>query len=284
MASTRANVSFAVNDGEEPTLVRVASLSILPTKWDKEANTKKIERMVRDAAKQGARFVITPEGVLEGYVVNEVINEKDTVKKQELTHLFFELAEPIGGKYIEYFRKLADKLNIHLILGFLEADGEKLYNTAALIGKGGQLVGKYRKTHFAQGYDVNPPGYTPGNEYPVFDLGYMKVGIMICFDRTLPEPARLLALGGADLIACPAYGGWGKLNTWRMRIRANENDVYVVFTHPRQSLIIDRSGELLAERSEMDAMVISDIPVSEPTRSNSRISNRRPETFKGLSA
>ncbi len=272
------------SSGEEPTSVRVASLSILPTKWDKDANTTKIERMVRDAAKQGARFVITPEGVLEGYVVNEVINEKDPVKKQELTHQFRELAEPIDGKYIVHFRKLADELNIYLILGFLEADGEKFYNTAALIGKDGELIGKYRKTHFAQGYDVNPPGYTPGDEYPVFDMGYMKVGMMICFDRTLPEPARLLALGGADLIACPAYGGWGELNTWRMRIRANENNVYVIFTHPNQSLIIDRNGELLAEKSEVDAIVMSDILVSGYKKSNSRISNRRPETFKGLSA
>jgi len=267
---------------EQPDTVRVASLSILPKKWDKEANSEKIERMVRGAAEQGARLVVTPEGVLEGYVVNEVIGEQDSAKKQTLTRRFHELAEPIDGPYIKRFRRLSDELNIHLVLGFLEVDGDRFYNTAALLGPAGELVGMYRKTHFAQGYDVNPPGYTPGKDYPVFDIGSMNVGMMICFDRTLPEPARLLALGGADLIVCPAYGGYGELNRWRMRVRANENDVPVIFTHPQQSLIIDRTGSPLAEKTEADAMVLSDIPVTGRTCPNPRLSNRRPETFDDL--
>ena len=264
--------------------VRVASLSILPKKWDKDANSKKIERMVREAAERGAQLVITPEGVLEGYVVNEVNGEQDSAKKKALTRRFHELAEPIDGRYIKRFQRLSDELDIHLVLGFLEVDSDRLYNTAALLGPAGELVGKYRKTHFAQGYDVNPPGYTPGKDYPVFDTGSIKVGVMICFDRALPEPARLLALGGADLIVCPAYGGYGELNRWRMRVRANENDVHVVFTHPQQSLIIDRTGSPLAEKTEADAIVLSDIPSTGPTRTNPRLRNRRPETFDKLNS
>ena len=270
--------------GHQSRSVRVASLSILPKKWDKPANADKIERLVREAAKQGAQFVITPEGVLEGYVVNEVIREKDPAKKAKLTQQFRDIAEPIDGKYIRRFRKLADELDIHLILGFLEADGTKFYNTVVLIGPDGKWIGKYRKTHFAQGYEVNPPGYTPGNRYPVFDVGPLKVGMMICFDRTLPEPARLLALGGADLIACPAYGGWGELKTGRMGIRANENDVPGVFPHPHQSLIIDRSGRLVGEKNGTDSMILRDIPISQPTRTSGRFKLRRPETFKKLAS
>ena len=262
--------------------VRVASLSILPKKWDKEANSQKIERMVREAVEREARLVITPEGVLDGYVIEEIIQEQDRARKKELNRRFRELAEPIDGRYIKQFRQLSDELDVYLVLGFLEVDGRSLYNTAALLGPGGKLVGKYRKTHFAQGYDVNPPGYTPGNKYPVFDMGFMKLGMMICFDRTMPEPARLLALGGADLIACSAYGGYGELNRWRMRVRANENDVHVVFTHPQQSLIIDRAGTPLMEKTKPDTIVLSDIPIGTPTRINGRIRNRRPETFDGL--
>ena len=72
------------------------------------------------------------------------------------------------------------------------------------------------------------------------------------------------------------------MNTWRMRIRANENDVHVVFTHPNQSLIIDRSGKLLAEKNQTDSMIFYDLPVA-PTRTSGRLTNRRPETFKALS-
>ena len=214
--------------------------------------------------------------------MNEVIREKDVEKKARLTERFRKLAEPIDGPYIARFRKLADELDIHLVLGFLEADGAKTFNTAAVIGPDGRIVGKYRKTHFHQGYEVNPPGYTPGNAYPVFDIGCTKVGIMICFDRQLPEPARALALGGADLIACPSYGGWGDWNTRVMQVRAYENQAYVVFTHPEQSLIVDRNGKLLAE-CRKDDVVVHDIDLSDRRKTRQSMTRRRPETYRRLS-
>lgn len=261
--------------------LKVASLAILPAKWDKKANADKIERMVREAAKQGATFIVTPEGVLEGYVVNEVIREKDAAKKKELERRFADLAEPIDGSYIKRFRKLADELNVYLILGFLERDGEKLLNTAALIGPDGRLLGKYCKTHFHQGYTVNPPAYTPGDKYPVFELGFAKVGMMICFDRQPPEPARALALGGANLIVCPAYGSWGDWNTRLMRVRAYENQVFVIFTNPNHSLIIDPDGNLIGE-DKRDTVLVREIDLSRQTRSRQSIVHRRPETYEIL--
>jgi len=261
--------------------IRVASLSIFPEKWDKDANTRKIEKMVREAVRKGAQVVITPEGALEGYVVNEVIDEKEPVKKEKLAEEFIRLAEPIDGERIRYFCNLANELDIYLVLGFLEADGGKLYNTAALLGPEGEVIGKYRKTHFWQGYEVNPPGYTAGDDYPVFDIGAFKIGIMICFDRQLPEPARILGLGGADLIACPAYGGWGQWNTKIMEVRAYENQVYVVFTHPEQSLFIDRDGNLLKE-CRRDSFIIGEIPLSEHKKTRKSVIHRRVETYGPL--
>ena len=263
--------------------VRIASLSIFPKKWDKAANSEKIERMVRQAVERGAQFVITPEGALEGYVVNEVIREKDPQKKAELTERFRRLAEPMDGEYVRRFGKLADELNIHLVLGFLEAAGQKTYNSAVLFGPDGKVVGKYRKTHFAQGYEVNPPGYTPGDSYPVFDIGVMKVGIMICFDRQPPEPARELMLGGADLIACPSYGGRGDWNTRLLQVRAYENQVYLVFTHPEQSLVIDRGGKLL-DQCDRDAIVVREIKLASPKKTRAVVTNRRPETYTRIVA
>lgn len=267
-------------DAKQPSL-RVASLSFVPVKWDKAANAATIEKMVREAAAQRAELIVTPEGALEGYVVNEVIREKDVEKKAELTRRFRAIAEPIDGAYVKRFRKLADELHVSIILGLLEAAGETLYNSAVLIGPDGAIVGKYHKSHFHQGYQVNPPGYTAGKRYPVFDVGPAKLGMMICFDRQLPEPARALALAGADLIVCPAYGGWGDWNTRLMQVRAYENQVYVVFTNPHHNLIIDPDGNLLGEAGQ-DSILIRDLDLSRPLRRRQSIIHRRPDTYDRL--
>lgn len=263
----------------EPAKLRVASISFVPTKWDKEANAARLEKLVIDAARQGAQLVVTPEGILEGYVVNEVIRAKDSARKAELTRRFQKLAEPRDGPYLRRMAKLADQLNIHLILGaLLREDDHTTFNSTLLLGPDGKLIGVYNKTHFAQGYDVNPPGYTPGDEYPVFDIGSISLGMMICFDRQLPEPARMLTLGGASLIVCPSYGGTGDWNTRMMQVRAYENDVYLVFTHPEQTLILAPDGDILAE-SEGDAVTVHELDFSRRTRGRASLRNRRPATY-----
>ncbi|MEZ6047248.1 MAG: carbon-nitrogen hydrolase family protein [Planctomycetaceae bacterium] len=275
-----------VTSSSAPTL-KIASISFVPEKWNKVGNADRLEKEIRRAAEAGAEMVITPEGMLEGYVVNEVINEKDPTQKELLTNRFKELAEPIDGEFIKRFQGLATDLKIYLILGFLEADrdGDKTYNTALLLGREGQIIGKYHKTHFHQGYDVNPPGYTAGNEYPVYTIEdpesqrKLKVGMMICFDRQLPEPARQLALNGADLIACPSYGSWGGWNTRLMQVRAYENQAYVVFSHPQQSLLIDRDGEILQEGKE-DDFAITTINLEKLEKTRQAVRNRRPETYQ----
>jgi len=281
VVSAAACLFGAAPEKNAPRRLRVASVGLMPTKWDKEANAAKIERMVREAARQGAQLVVTPEGSLDGYVENEVIREKDAARKAALIQRFNDLAEPADGKYVQRFRKLADELNIHLVVGLLERDGERLFNSAILIGPKGDVLGKYRKTHFHQGYDVNPPRYGPGDEYPVFDVGPAKVGIMICFDRQLLEPARLLTLGGANVILCPSYGGSGDWNTRLMQVRAYENEVYVVFTHPTHHFMTDPDGKLLGEGGQ-DTILVRDLDLSRRTRSRQSFVLRRPETYRSL--
>ncbi|UCD52712.1 MAG: carbon-nitrogen hydrolase family protein, partial [Phycisphaerales bacterium] len=136
--------------GAEVTTLRVASLMVRPVKWDKDANRARLEEAIRAAQQQGAELIVTPEGALEGYVVNEVIRATGA-ERQVLTEKFNALAESVGGPYVKHFRRLCKELSIYLVLGFLEAEGGKTYNTAVLIRPDGKVAGKYRKTHFAQG-------------------------------------------------------------------------------------------------------------------------------------
>jgi predicted amidohydrolase len=111
------------------------------------------------------------------------------------------LAEPVEGEVFKILAPLAKKRACYIVYGFAEKDGENIYNSSALIGPEG-MVGMYRKVHL---YYRETLFFKPGNVgFPVFDLPFGKVGMMICFDWMFPESARSLALNGAQLIAHPS--------------------------------------------------------------------------------
>ena len=272
-------------DRQTMTRVRVASASVVPDKWEKEKNWIRIERKVREAAGNGADIVVTPEGVLEGYVINEVNRLEEGPEKTETLERFLELGEPIDGPYIKKACDLADELEVFLVLGFLERRDNRLLNSAILTDPEGDIVGRYSKTHFAQGYEANPGFYRPGEDYPVFETPFGKVGILICYDRQHPEPARILALKGTQILLVPSYGSYTDQNGWNtimMRTRAYENGYPVVFTHPFQSLLISQDGSLLAVGGP-DEVVYYDVDLS-PKRYEGRFLNRRPQTYRELTS
>jgi len=112
------------------------------------------------------------------------------------------LAEEIpGGPTTERLRKLAAERRTHVVAGLAERAGNRLFNSAVLVGPGG-LIGIYRKTHLF--FEENL-FFSPGDTgFPVFDIGPARVGLMVCFDWFYPESARTLALKGADVIAHPS--------------------------------------------------------------------------------
>ena len=282
--SQKLNSTKYENTGQSITKIRVASASVLPKKWDKAQNWQRIERLVRRAATEGdANVVVTPEGALDGYVVNEVNAEKDPPKRRELIEKFISLAEPADGPYLKKACALSDELDIFLVLGLLEKEGETLYNSAIFIDPEGDIIGRYSKTHFAQGYTVNPTCYTAGDQYPVFQTPFGKVGIMICYDRQLPEPARILSIKGAQVLFVPSYGSYTDKDGWNsvlLRTRAYENHVPLVFSHPFQSLLINDHGDIRA-MGKTNEIVYFDINTS-PDRYDDRFKNRRPDTYGEL--
>lgn len=210
---------------------------------------------VEEAAAQGAELIITPEGALDGYVINVVNAEPDPAKHAALVKRFVSLAEPLDGPYVARAAALAKRLGVHLLLGFLQANATsgQVHNAAALFDDDGELALLYHKTHFAQGYAINPSCYAPGARFPVAATKLGTLGVMICFDRQLPETARSLRLAGAQLLLNPSYGSISAANTsadgWNTRLlrtRAYENEVPLVFTNPRQSLVLDAKGNFLA--------------------------------------
>jgi predicted amidohydrolase len=115
----------------------------------------------------------------------------------------FSCSETIDGSgpFQKFLISSSGKLGAFIVSGINEREGDYLYNSAILVNASG-IIGKYRKMHlFMNEKDVFQKGNTG---LPVFDIGKMKIGIMICFDYLFPEPWRIMAQKGADIICHPS--------------------------------------------------------------------------------
>lgn len=217
-----------------PTSVRVAGIVLKWIRADKEANYRRAAPMIREAAANGARIVCTTECFLDGYAIKD---------KSIPLKTYRDLGEPIpGGSYYRKLAALADELDIHLVAGMLEADGDLRHNTAVLIGPDGELLGRYRK-QFLEHESVRN---TPGNVSSVHATRWAPVGIMICADRRKPELVRKFRESGAQFLLCPSGGMFGpKRNDPILQARSRENQVPIVFVHPAEFLVTGPDGEIV---------------------------------------
>jgi N-carbamoylputrescine amidase len=157
------------------------------------------EDLIRKAAAQGANIVVTQELFLTPYFC--------TVEDPEL----FNLADPIPGPVSDRLGLLARELGIVLVSSLFEQRGPGLFhNTATIHDADGSLLGTYRKAHIPQDPAFEEKFYfTPGDSgWPVWNTRFGNIGVLICWDQWFPEAARLMALGGAELILYPTAIGW----------------------------------------------------------------------------
>lgn len=226
--------------------VRVAGVVLKWLRTDKEANYARAEKLITAAARGGARLVCTTECFLDGYAIKD-----KTIPLEQ----YRALGEPIPtGKYYQRLAELADRLDIYLIAGMLEADGDQRFNTAVFIGPEGTLLDRYRKHKLDHELVRN----TPGTDTPVFRTPFGQVGIMICADRRDPDLVKRLRDGGADLVVCPSGGMFGpETNDPIVQARAKENEFPILFVHPAEFLVIDSRGEIRARTILGDRLEIT---------------------------
>lgn len=251
----------------------VAALSLTPEPWDKSANYAKLERFARLAAARGAQVIVAPEGFLEGYVGNQ--HRTPGLLREEYAA---KAAETLDGPLMSRVRNLARELQVHLMTGFAERRDDRVYNSAVMFAPSGDVVLHYSKSHTMN----DEPYNTKGEEFAVASTPYGQWGALICFDRQVPEAARILALKGADLLFVPAWGGYGEMNDLMMRVRAYENGVNLAFVHPKRALLIDSGGAILAEsKGEDDQIVLARFPIP-ARRKGGLLQYRRPELYGEL--
>jgi predicted amidohydrolase len=249
----------------KPGIIRVACVQMLPARGEPRQNIERAERLVREAADRKADVIICPETTLVGYTTPG----KDGMTLEDTRRL----AEPVPGPSVNHFAALARELGVYIVWGLHEICDGKYHNAAVPLSPAGEVLGTYRKVHINK-YE-SPMGWTNGEAFHVWpcrvrDVSF-NLGIMICFDREVPEAARCLAVLGADLIAVPQATGCTcqiPIHRDQLRVRAYENEVYVAManwagdTFKGHSMIIGAAGEVLQLGGRDEMILVADLDIA----------------------
>lgn len=259
---------------------------------DVPANLQRVQKWLQNAGERGADLVVMPECMLSGYAFDS--------REQAMPH-----ALPINSPVFDELASAAKQHNLCLTLGFLESSEDRLYNASAVVGPEG-VIGHYRKVHLPHlGIDrFVDRGNIP---YEVHEADGARVGLAICYDSSFPEPMRLLALAGADVIALGTNWPNGASRTAEVvpPARSMENHLYFVaanrvgeengFGFCGCSSICGPDGVVLAStNSDQEEILFADVDL-ELARNKRiervpgkhvihRFNDRRPEFYAELAA
>jgi predicted amidohydrolase len=153
-------------------------------------------------------------------------------------------AEPVPGPTTEALGEVARRHRMHVICPILERRGDRVFNAAVVLGRDGQVVGRYDKVHPT--ISEIEAGVTPGTAYPVFELDCGRIGCAICFDLNFRDVADGLIGNGAEMIFFPSmYRGGLQLRIW-----AHDYGVFLLSATPGEgSALVDPLGRILVESS-----------------------------------
>ncbi|WP_369026830.1 N-carbamoylputrescine amidase [Qipengyuania sp. RANM35] len=193
----------------------LAVLQLPLARPDAADNIAAVSALVEEAAGKGAQVILPPELFAGDYFCRE-----------EDEALFARAHPTVEDPSVAAMRELARKHGVAIPTSFFERDGHHYYNTLAMIGPDGEIMGTYRKSHIPDG-----PGYEekyyfrPGNdEFKVWNVFGARIGVGICWDQWYPECARVMALKGAEVLLYPTAIGSepydADLDTSRMWRRA----------------------------------------------------------------
>jgi N-carbamoylputrescine amidase len=166
--------------------------------WDVQQNIDRAEKLVRQAAKQGAQIVL----------LQELFERNYFCQQQKPEYLEFATTIDLNAA-VQHFARIARDLKVVLPISIFERSGNCLYNSVVILDADGAQLGVYRKSHIPDG-----PGYSekyyfsPGDTgFKVFQTKFAAIGVGICWDQWFPECARCMVLQGAELLFYPTAIG-----------------------------------------------------------------------------
>lgn len=260
--------------------MKVAQIQFSPKLGDCKYNLDTISNYLNDIV--DVDLIVLPELINSGYKMDgydhamEVANQSDC------------------SSYVEFLREHSNNKNINIVSGYLEKQGDILYNSSVFVSPDG-FIGNYRKMHlFMDEKKIFRPGDVG---LPVFTIGEYRMGMLICFDYLFPEIWRIMALNGVDLVVHPS-----NLITQNAYIvvpaQALMNGYYIItsnrtgteddITFCGKSFIVDPRGNVISEMGETEEAV--SFTRFEPANSrdkmittgNHMLDDRRPAFYKDI--
>ncbi len=233
--------------------LKIAGIQMEPVILDKDRNLTRCLELIETVAQKGAQLVVFPEPALSGYVFSSL---EEAIP----------FTETVPGPSTEKIKDSCCKLNLHVVVGLLEKDKGKYYNTSALIGPSG-LIGKYRKLHLPY---IGIDRFLNHGDIPleVYQTDIGRIGLGICYDLDFPEHARVLTLLGAEVIV--TITNWPEgiefVPEHVVLTRARENRVHHIAINRvgeergvrffGRSKIFDCTGALLADGKPYDEDIL----------------------------
>jgi predicted amidohydrolase len=243
------------------------------------ANVATAEALIREAAAQGASYVLTPE--------------MTTILDRERVRLLTAISPQESDPSLAYFRALAKELRIHVHIGSMAIKlGETgVANRSFLIAPDGTVGASYDKIHM---FDVDLAGgesyresrlYRPGDRAVVADLPWARLGLTVCYDVRFPQLHRALAKAGAEVLAVPAaFARTTGEAHWHVLIRARaiETGSWVIAAAQAghhedgretygHSMIVDPWGRIVAEADVEPGVIVATIDPAESRKARAAI-------------
>ncbi len=251
---------------------------------EKRKNLDTALALIKEAKNNRARLIAFPE-FLMAYSPGDQSAEELTA-----------LAESIDGPFVETLKASAKDAEIAVLATIYETCQvpDRVYDTALWIDAGGNVAAAYRKLHLYDAFGLRESDkFYPGEDItPAVACGDARCGIMICYDLRFPEMARMLALGGADILFAPS--GWVrgdmKFDHWQTMIKARalENGCYVVAPDQTgniyigHSLVVDPMGRIIIDMGQKEGLQFVDFEIGLVTESREKLpllKNRRSEVY-----
>ncbi len=270
--------------------IALAQVAVGP---EREDNVQKALRLMAEAAAAGAQLIVFPEMSVDPFFPQYRAEKR-----------YFDWGVPVPGPLTDRFQEQAATLGLATVVNLFErAAPGRYFDCSPVFDMDGNYLGKQRMTHILEGPGYNERYYywEGDSGYPVFDIGPVRIGVAICYDRHFPEAMRALALGGAQVIVVPTATASLEAQlhaVWEVEMQAAAvtNGVFVAvanragvddtLTFFGRSFAVDAYGQVLARAPEDDvALLLVDLDldlVEQARRDMPFLRDRRPETYGAL--